>query len=194
MFFRPEEVHSASRVGWVYQPPREGEGHITDQPFRISRLNLAVLYLDLDGFTAIETYGIDLHRLTGKEPADRQRFESSLGKPLLLPVDRNSVLSWEIVERGQGDYGVDLGIKPAGETASLEKLAEGLTAFPGRNAQLGCNLRVVWRLPRLNEPFQNDTVSLVLQRWFSQSTLLPSKRTGEIPLIICNGLTYLVTK
>jgi hypothetical protein len=71
MFFRPEEVHGASSVRDVEQPPSERKGHKTDEAFRIPRLELTVLYPDLYGFTAIEAYRVDLHCLTGKEPADR---------------------------------------------------------------------------------------------------------------------------
>ena len=65
---------------------------MADQPGRILCLDLAVLDLDPDGFPAIQTHGIDSYRLTGKEPADRQRFERSLAEPFLLSVDRDPVL------------------------------------------------------------------------------------------------------
>jgi hypothetical protein len=71
MFFRPEEVHGASSVRRVDQPSGEGEGNKPDDPFWIPRLELAVLDLDLYGFTAIEADSVDLYRLTREEPADR---------------------------------------------------------------------------------------------------------------------------
>lgn len=93
---------------------------MADEPFRLLGLDLAVLHLHLYGFIAIEAHRIDLYRLTGKEPADRQRFESSLAEPLLLPVDGQAVLGREVVERGKGNDGVALRKEPTGETANRE--------------------------------------------------------------------------
>jgi hypothetical protein len=74
---------------------------MADQTLRLLDLDLSVLHLDPNGLAAIEAGGIDSYRLTGKEPADRQRFERSLAEPFLLSIDRQTVLGREIVERGE---------------------------------------------------------------------------------------------
>lgn len=40
----------------------------------------------------IEAAGVDLDFLTGKQPAHGQRFQRSLGKPLLLVLNRDRVV------------------------------------------------------------------------------------------------------
>ena len=157
MFFRPEEVHGASCVGGVEHPPSDREGDIADHAFWVHPLDLAVLYLHPYRLTAIEAYRIDLYRLSGKEPADRQRFKRSLAEPLLFPVYRQAVMGRKIIEGRKGYDGVPLGEEPPRKAESREELMERRFAFPRRHAQLRCNLCVVWRLPRFHHSFHDDT-------------------------------------
>jgi hypothetical protein len=92
VFFRPEEVHGTSGTGKVLEPFPEGDSHIPDYVLGICAQNDSIADLHLDGFSAIEARGIDSNRFPGKEPADRQRFKSSLAKPFLLTIDSNTVL------------------------------------------------------------------------------------------------------
>ena len=101
MFFRPEEIHRTSGVGGVGHPFSHGNGYMANQSFRVLRLNLAVLDLDGNGLFTIKADGIDLYGLSRKQPADRQRFKGSLGEPLLLAVDGQTIISRDIVERGK---------------------------------------------------------------------------------------------
>lgn len=50
-------------------------------------------------FSAVQARSVDLNRLSGEDPADRQGFKTSLRKPLLLPVNSNAVLCGLVVER-----------------------------------------------------------------------------------------------
>jgi hypothetical protein len=74
---------------------------MADQPFGLLRLNLPVLDLDPYGLATIEALRIDSYCLSGKEPADRQRFKRSLAEPLLLTVDRQAVMCRQIVKVGE---------------------------------------------------------------------------------------------
>ena len=118
MFFRPEEIHRASRVREVEHPPSDRGSDVADQPLRVLGHNRPVLHLYPYWLAAIQAHRIDSHRLTGKEPADRQRFEGSLAEPLLLPVDGQSVMGWQIVEGGEGHDGVGLRKEPPREPAN----------------------------------------------------------------------------
>jgi len=101
MLFRPEEVHRASGIRNAENPSPDRNGNMTDQPIGFLGQNLAILYLDLYGFAAIQANRIDPDRLSRKKPADRQRLEGSLTEPLLLAVDGQAVMGREIVERSE---------------------------------------------------------------------------------------------
>jgi len=110
MFFRPEEAHRTSGVGYTENPSSDRDRDMPDQPFGILVLNPAILHLDSDGLAAIKANRIDLYCLSRKKPADRQRLERSLAEPLLFPVNGQTVMRWEIVERGKGHDAVGLGV------------------------------------------------------------------------------------
>ena len=46
-------------------------GYIADQSFRICFFDDTVTHFDGDGFTAIETWGVDADLFIWKQPADR---------------------------------------------------------------------------------------------------------------------------
>ena len=74
---------------------------MADDSFRIRVFDYAVAHFNGDRFAAIEARGVDAHLFSGEKPADRQRFECSLGKPFLIAVNRDSKLGGLIVERGE---------------------------------------------------------------------------------------------
>jgi hypothetical protein len=80
-----------------------GNGHIPHHPFGLNPEEDAVFYIQLDRQPAIQTGGIDPNCFSREKPADCQRLEGSLTEPLLLAVDRQAILSREIVEGGKGD-------------------------------------------------------------------------------------------
>jgi hypothetical protein len=102
MLFRPEEVHRASGIGSVFKPFPKGHSHIAHQTFRLGSKNFSITDLHPIREPTIEAGSIDLDRFPWKEPADRQRFEPSLAKPFLLPLDGDPVLSGKIVKWGKG--------------------------------------------------------------------------------------------
>ena len=86
---------------------------MADQSFRIGFFDDAVAHFDGDGFAAIKTRGIDSNLLPRKQPADRQRFESSLREPLLLTVNGDPKLGGLIVERRKRGNQIRIWKKPA---------------------------------------------------------------------------------
>mgnify|MGYP003565782244 CR=1 FL=1 len=59
MFFRPEEKHGTSGVAHIRAPFGYRQGYMADDSFRIGLFDDAVTHFDGDGFTAIETWGVD---------------------------------------------------------------------------------------------------------------------------------------
>ena len=86
---------------------------MADQSFRIGLFNYAVTHFDGDRFTTIETWGIDANRFSRKQPADRQRFESSLREPLLLAFNADAKLSGLIVKRSERGDKIRIWKQPA---------------------------------------------------------------------------------
>jgi len=70
------------------------------QAFRIRIQDFSVPYLHSCRLPAIQAWGVNSDCFPGKKPADRQRFECSLAKPLLLTVDGDAKLSWKVVKGG----------------------------------------------------------------------------------------------
>ena len=103
MLFRPEEIHGASGIREVFVPFPHGNGHISHHPFRLNMEEDAIFYIHPHRQPAIQAGRIDPNGLPGEKPADCQRFKSSLTEPLLLAVDRQTVLGRKIVEGGKGD-------------------------------------------------------------------------------------------
>ena len=70
MLFRPEEIHAASIEGGRTGPsPRERARHVPDRRGRSDLEDYLVFHPKPDWFTAIEAPRIDLHFLSGEEPA-----------------------------------------------------------------------------------------------------------------------------
>jgi len=110
MLFRPEEVHRASGIGGIFKPLPERHGHVGHQTFRLGSKDLPVSNLHSNRKPAIETGDIDLNRFSGEEPADRQRFKTSLAEPFLLSFNGDSILSRKVVERGKRGDVIRVGI------------------------------------------------------------------------------------
>ena len=155
MLFRPEEVHGASGIGKVVEPIPERHRHVAHDSIRFGLQDGAVLHFHVHRLAAVQTGCIDLHQLSGKQPADRQRFESSLAEPLLLAVDGNAVLDGQIVERRKGADVVGVGQQPARKPFG-EKFMQGLAPLFDADAQFGGDFRVVGRLSGFNHVFQDN--------------------------------------
>jgi len=110
MLFRPEEVHRASGIGGIFKPLPEGHSHIRHETFGIGSNDLPVADLHSNREPTVETGSIDLNCFSGEEPADCQRFKTSLTEPFLLSFNGNSILSGKVVERGKRDDIIGMGI------------------------------------------------------------------------------------
>jgi len=110
MLFRPEEKHGTSGISDIFEPMSKRHGCIGYQTFGIGLPNITIFHLDAHMRPTIKTGGIDPHNFSGEQPADRQRFEASLGEPFLLPFNSDSILCWKVVKRGKGDYIVRIGV------------------------------------------------------------------------------------
>ena len=99
MLFRPEEIHGTSGIGQVVEPILEGNRGISHDTFGLSVQNGSILHFHPERSTTIQTGRFNVDCLPWEKPADRQRFEPSLGEPLLLAVDRDPVLGGKIAER-----------------------------------------------------------------------------------------------
>ena len=95
---------------------------MADNAVRFLLLYHAVTNLDANGFAAIRAGGVDLNRFPGEKPADRQRFEGSLAKPLLLPIDRNSELRGKVIERCKRYDQVTSRVQPARDACFKERV------------------------------------------------------------------------
>ena len=99
MLFRPEEVHVGSPVSAARALHPDGSGGVSHDRVRLDRHHLLVAHNDNHGCPAVQAGSIHPYSLSRKEPAHRQRFEPSLGKPFLLPLNRNAVLIGQVVKR-----------------------------------------------------------------------------------------------
>ena len=109
MLFRPEEIHGASGIGNIFEPIPVRYGCIGYQTFRFGTLDRTIFHHHPHGRPAIKARGNDLDCFPWKEPADRQRFESSLPKPFLLSFNSDTVLGRKVVKGGERDYIVGIG-------------------------------------------------------------------------------------
>ena len=98
VLFRPEEIHGAYGMWQPCQPSGEGGGHIRHDAIRSGGYHLSVLHLHLKRRTTIKTRSFDLHQFSGKEPANCQRLEASLGEPFLLTMNGDAILGGKVAE------------------------------------------------------------------------------------------------
>ena len=71
MFFRPEEIHSTSGIGQIFEPLPERDASICDQTFRFRTLYHPVFHFHFNGRSAVKTWSINLDCFSRKKPADR---------------------------------------------------------------------------------------------------------------------------
>lgn len=150
VFFRPEEKHGASGIGDIRLPFGHRNGNMADQSFGIGFFDDAVTHLYGDGLTAVKARGLDAYLFPGEQPADRQRFERSLGKPFLFALDAHPELGGLVVERGKRRDEVCPGKQPPVD-AGFEKRVHGLSPLFRCDPQTGRYLRVVGRPARCHE-------------------------------------------
>jgi hypothetical protein len=148
VLFRPEEIHGASGIRSVLKPLPEGNCHIPNHILRLCPQNDSIPDLHLKGLSTIQARRIDLNRLSGKKPANCQRFKCSLPEPFLLSINGNTILGGEVIKRSEGGYEICIRKEPS-RNPGCEKFVENLSAFLHRDTQFGCNLCVVRSLTGL---------------------------------------------
>lgn len=72
---------------------------MSDHTLGLAVEDLSVAHLDGDVVAAVEARCLDADRLTGCQPADRQRLETSLPEPAVLAIDADVVLGRQVAER-----------------------------------------------------------------------------------------------
>ena len=145
MPFRPEESHRASGIGYVLEPLAEGDRHIPNQSLRFGSEDLPVPHFHDNRLSAVQAGGFDENFFPWEKPADRQRFKASLSVPFLLVVDRNAVLSGQVVEGCERGDVVRPREEPAGDPR-LKKIVQGLVPLFHEEAELSGDLGVKGRL------------------------------------------------
>jgi hypothetical protein len=81
--------------------------------FRIDIQYHTVSHLHTDRQATVHANGIDPNCFPRKKPANCQRLEGSLAKPLLLTVHSDGILVGQVVEGGQGNDKIRFGKNPA---------------------------------------------------------------------------------
>ncbi len=112
MLFRPEEIHVTSGIWKVIEPLPKRSRCVCYDTFRFRTLQDAIFHFHVYRFSAIQTRSINPDNFSWKKPADRQRLETSLSKPLLLTVNGDAVLGRKVVEGGKRADMVGIGIQP----------------------------------------------------------------------------------
>jgi hypothetical protein len=70
VLFRPEEIHGASGIGYVFEPLPEGYGYIGQNLRGFDIEELTIPYFHPNRESTIQAGGFDLNGFSGKEPAD----------------------------------------------------------------------------------------------------------------------------
>jgi len=156
MFFRPEEVHARSAIRTGFLRTAHFTIHVTNDCLRLNEEYFFILHFNHHGLSAVQTVGVETHYLTGKKPANRQRFESSLGEPFLLSVYGNAILGRLVVEGWKRGNPVCLRVEPA-RNAGSHQVVEQLAPFFHFDAQILGKFGMVGCLPRVDETL-NDVI------------------------------------
>jgi hypothetical protein len=117
MFFRPEEVHTASSQTPGYfslQNLCEWYIHVPHCRRWIDFQDILVPHADVDWLATIQAMGVDTDLSTGKQPAHGQHLNSSLAIPLLAPVYSHKIMGRYIRKRSPGFDVIGVFNKPAG--------------------------------------------------------------------------------
>ncbi len=61
--------------------------------------DLLVTHTDVDGLPTVQATGVDMDLRTREKPAHGQHFDSSLSVPLLLPLDRHTMMCRHVGKR-----------------------------------------------------------------------------------------------
>jgi len=160
VLFRPEEVHGASGIGKVFNPPPERDSDITDDLIGTFAHDFPIPGFYEERLSAIQTGGVHPHRFTRKKPADRQRFKTSLAEPSLLTVKGNAVLGGKIIKRGERGDEIRSGMKPPWNPSG-KKVVQDLPPFFSGETKLGGQFRIERGLSRFHHASHDNMKGLV---------------------------------
>jgi hypothetical protein len=161
MLFRPEEMDTASRVRPIFCPLAQGDINITTNFSGFMAFNVSVTHYYAHGLTAIQARSVDLNRFPREDPADRQGFKTSLGKPFLLSVDSNTVLGRKVIEGGKGSDQISFGVQPDRKFGVIHQFMEEPFALFRGHGKLPGNLREVGTMATFYKSFHNKMIGSV---------------------------------
>jgi len=185
MFFRPEEVHTASsRTPGYFSCQNLGERDIHMSYGRrwINFQNIPVTHADEDGLPTIQATSVDTDLSTREEPAHGQHFESSLAVPLLVPLYSHKMMGRYIGKRCPGLHVICVFNKPAGY-GGLGCLTLCLPGLFGSQPESYCKLGIVGCPPSLHKMLHNSSVSSLHQCGFLHVI------SSFLVLVICGSET-----
>jgi hypothetical protein len=93
MLFRPEEVHLPSMPQDVSCKAGARRVPVSNSGERVSQEDPSIPHLNGNALVTVGAGTIDPDRFTRKQPADRQRFRSSMSEPFPLTVHCDPVLA-----------------------------------------------------------------------------------------------------
>jgi hypothetical protein len=160
VLFRPEEMNPASGVRPILGPAVQGNINITTDFRGFMAFYLSITHDYAHGLTAIQAGSVDLNHFAREDPADRQGFKTSLGKPFLLSIHRNAVLRGQVVEGRKGSDQVGFGVEPDGQWQG-HQLMQKLPAFLRWQRKFTGDLGEVGGLAPFYKSLQNELVSPV---------------------------------
>ncbi len=153
MLFRPEEIHTASGLApgyFTFQNFSKRDIHVSHGRRRIDFQDILVPHADKDGFSTIQTTGIDTNLSSREKPAHGQHLDPSLAVPLLLPLYGHQMMSRYIGKRRPGLDVISLFNKPAGY-GGVSCFVLYLPGLFGWQSE-GCSkFRIMWRTAGLNK-------------------------------------------
>jgi hypothetical protein len=161
VFFRPEEIHAASSHTpgqFSLQNLGERDIHVSYDRRWINLQDLLVTHADEDGFTTIQTTGVDTDLRTREKPAHGKRFKSSLAVPLLFPIDAHKIMGRYIRKGRPGLDVICVFNKPAtyGGFCCLTLHLPGLLRWQPESS---CQLGIVWCPSGLHKMLYNRSIS-----------------------------------
>jgi hypothetical protein len=190
MLFRPEEIHSASSVRPVFHPFPQRDCNITHYSRGFDFHDIPIREFHGHGIAAIQTHSINSDGLPRKQPANCQRFKSSLTKPFLLAVNGDPVLSRDITEGRKGCNQTRIGVEPTTGNPEVDEFMESLSALFRRYSQILRNVRVVGCVTSVHQPPHDDLECFAMICWIAHKAPPNSFESVERPLgiIILSGI------
>ena len=168
MFFRPEEVHTASSQTPGYfsrQNLGERDIHMSHGRRWIDFQDILVPHADEDRLPTIQATGVDTDLSTREKPAHGQHFDSSLAVPLLVPLYSHKIMGRYIRKRRPGLDVICVFNKPAGY-GGVGCLTLQLPGLFGSQPESCCKFGIVRCPPSLHKMLHNSSVSSLHQCGF----------------------------